>query len=109
MEVFRMATSLLQIRIDDELKVEAAQIFEQLGIDIPTAVRIFLKRSVAENGIPFSMTLPKTEYRADKALRAMKEIGESAKKNELSDMSLEEINEEIKAVRYKNEPKGGEV
>lgn len=48
-----MATSLLQIRVDDALKDEAAQVFDNLGIDTSTAVRIFLKRAVMENGIPF--------------------------------------------------------
>ena len=60
-----MATSLLQVRVDDSLKDEAAQVFENLGIDISTAVRMFLKRAVMENGIPFRMTLPKSPYNAE--------------------------------------------
>ena len=39
-----MASSLLQIRLDDELKSEANALFEALGIDLPTAIRMFLKR-----------------------------------------------------------------
>ena len=72
-----------------------------MNIDIPTAVRIFLKRSVLENGIPFSMSLPKSEYKAERALRALQEISDTAQRNGISDMSLEEINEEIAAVRSK--------
>ena len=74
---------------------------EFMNIDIPTAVRIFLKRSVLENGIPFSMSLPKSEYKAERALRAWQEISDTAQRNGISDMSLEEINEEIAAVRSK--------
>lgn len=94
-----MATSLVQIRIDDELKAEATMIYEQLGIDLPTAVRMFLKRSVLENGIPFSMHLPKPEYKAEEAVKAMQEMSATAQKNGISDMTLEEINEEINAAR----------
>lgn len=94
-----MATSLVQIRIDDELKAEATMIYEQLGIDLPTAVRMFLKRSVLENGIPFSMTLPNSEYKAERALRAMHEMSAAAQENGISDMTLEEINAEINAAR----------
>ena len=94
-----MATSLLQVRVDDSLKDEAAQVFENLGIDISTAVRMFLKRAVMENGIPFRMTLPKSPYNADRGYRAMVEIGEASEKNGLADMSLEEINAEIDASR----------
>lgn len=94
-----MATSLLQVRVEEALKEEAAQIFDRLGIDTSTAVRMFLKRTVMENGIPFRMTLPKTPYDAERGYRAMVEIGESAEKNGLSNMSLDEINAEIEASR----------
>lgn len=94
-----MATSLLQVRVEDSLKDEAAQVFERLGIDTSTAVRMFLKRAIMENGIPFKMTLPKTPYIAERGYRALVEIGETSEKNGLSDMSLDEINAEIEASR----------
>jgi len=94
-----MATSLIQVRVEDSLKDEAAQVFEKLGIDTSTAVRMFLKRSIMENGIPFRMTLPKEPYRAEKGYRAMVELNEESEKNGLSDMSLEEINAEIESSR----------
>jgi DNA-damage-inducible protein J len=94
-----MSTSLLQVRVEDSLKDKANQVFEELGIDMSTAVRMFLKRSVMENGIPFKMTLPKNAYNAERGYRAMVEIEEASEKNGLSDMSLDEINEEIAASR----------
>ena len=94
-----METSLLQVRVEDTLKDEAAKVFERLGIDTSTAVRMFLKRVVMENGIPFRMTLPKEPYSADRGYRAMVEIGEASEKNGLSEMSLDEINAEIEAYR----------
>ena len=45
-----MSTATLQIRVEDSLKEQATALFERLGLDLPTAVRIFLKKSVAENG-----------------------------------------------------------
>ena len=77
-----MATSLLQVRVEDSLKDQAAVVFENLG-----------------NGIPFKMTLPKTPYAAERGYRAMVEMSESAEKNGLSDMTLDEINAEIDASR----------
>ena len=94
-----MATSLVQIRVNDELKNEAAAVYEGLGIDLPTAVRMFLKRSVLENGIPFSMTLPKADYKADRALRAMQEASAAARDSGSADLSLDDINAEISAAR----------
>lgn len=94
-----MPTTLLQVRVEDSLKEEAAKVFDNLGIDTSTAVRMFLRRAVMENGIPFRMTLPKTPYVSERGYRAMMEIGESAEKNGISDMSLDEINAEIDASR----------
>ena len=94
-----MATSLLQVRVDDSLKEDAARVFENLGIDTSTAIRMFLKRAVMDNGIPFRMTLPKEPYRADRGFRAIREISEASEKNGTADMSLDEINAEIEASR----------
>lgn len=87
-----MANTLIQVRVDDELKKEASDIYERLGIDIPTAVRMFLKRSVQENGIPFSMRLPETKSRLASIMDEMNDISE---KTGNSKMTLEEINSEI--------------
>lgn len=94
-----MATSVIQIRVDDDLKAKAAAVYDELGIDLPTAIRMFLKRSVVVNGVPFNMTLPKQSYKAERAVRAMQSIGEAARRNGTADMSLDEINAEISAAR----------
>lgn len=94
-----MASSVIQIRVDEQLRNDAAELYERLGIDLPTAVRMFMKRSVMVNGIPFSMTLPKKKEDGSKVLMAMRAIQESAEKNGLSEMTLDEINAEIAEAR----------
>lgn len=94
-----MANGLLQLRIDDTLRKEAADIYSQLGLDLPTAIRIFLTRSVQVRGIPFSMLLPDEDYKANAAITAMKRMSSDAEKAGVSDMTLEEINAEINEVR----------
>ena len=54
-------TILIQIRVDEQLKAEATDVLDRLGLDLPTAVRMFLKRIVLEQGLPFSTVLPKTD------------------------------------------------
>lgn len=93
-----MATSVVQFRVEDDLKLEATAIYEKLGIDLSTAIRMFLKRSVMENGIPFSMTLDR-EYNSGYAMQAVNELNMQAKRNGVSDMSIEDINAEISAYR----------
>lgn len=94
-----MASSVMQIRVDEQLRNEATEIYERLGIDLPTAVRMFLKRSVLDNGIPFVMTLPKTEDTELDAVSAMRAAQENAILNGTSEMTLDEINAEIAAAR----------
>ncbi len=94
-----MSTTLVQVRVDDELKNQATAVYDALGIDLSTAVRMFLKRSVMVNGVPFDMILPKSDYKAEKAARALQELSSAAMENGTAEMSLEEINAEIEAVR----------
>ena len=101
-----MATSIVQFRVDDDLKNEATKIYEELGIDLSTAMRMFLKRSVIVNGIPFSMVVPKDEYNASEALNIMKKLNAGAVNNGVSEMTLEEINSEIEACRKERKNEG---
>ena len=96
-----MSTTLVQVRIDEKLKSEATAVYDSLGIDLSTAVRIFLKRSVLANGVPFDMTLPKSTSAEDKALNALLNLSNEAAKNGTSEMTLDKINAEIEQVRNK--------
>ncbi len=104
-----MSTSVFQMRIDDELRREASTIYEQLGIDLPTAIRIFLKRSVLVGGIPFGMTLPQRNYESDIAVRVLHKLSENAQRNGTADMTLDEINAEITASRMERTAKDHNV
>ena len=95
-----MASTLIQIRVDEDLKNEATDIFERLGLDLPTAIRVFLKKSVEESGIPFNLKIDKNKKVSLKqGQKAFKQLRKEAKKNGLQDMNLDEINAEIKAYR----------
>ena len=92
-----MASSLVQFRTEDTSRIKAASICEQLGIDLPTYLRACIARLIQENGIPFSMKL--TDNTEPRGLAAMKEASRIAEKNGISDMTLDEINAEIREAR----------
>ena len=50
-----MAASVVQVRMDEELRENASRLFDDLGLDLPTAIRMFLKKSLSMNGIPFEV------------------------------------------------------
>lgn len=49
---------LIQFRADKALKQEVTEIYENLGMDLPTAFRMFMVRSKMVRGLPFEATLP---------------------------------------------------
>ena len=48
-----MSTANINVRTDAELKAQAQQIFESIGLDLSTAVNLFLKQTVRANNLPF--------------------------------------------------------
>lgn len=58
--------ALLQVRIDEEEKEIASNIFKQLGLDLSTAVRIFICQSIQEQGLPFKVTKKTNESKEGK-------------------------------------------
>ena len=50
-----MATTNLNVRIDEDLKRNAEQLFSDLGLNMSAAITVFLKSSVDYNGIPFEI------------------------------------------------------
>ena len=101
-----MAATLVQVRIDEDLKNQATAVYDALGIDLSTAVRMFLKRSVMVNGVPFSMILSDSETKTEKAAKALISLNREALKNGTSEMSLDEINAEIEEVRKSRQKEG---
>ena len=57
-----MATTNLNIRIDENLKKQAEVLFSDLGLNMSSAITVFLKSAVDYNGIPFE--IKKTERTA---------------------------------------------
>ena len=52
-----MATTNLNIRTDKEIKDQAERIFSELGLNMTTAINMFLRTTIRENGIPFALKL----------------------------------------------------
>ena len=54
-------TKAIQIRVEEKLKRDADSIFEDLGLDTPTAIRLFLKKVVITKSIPFELKVSVTQ------------------------------------------------
>jgi DNA-damage-inducible protein J len=50
-----MAQTSINIRVDEDIKIQADALFSNLGMNMSTAVNIFLRQSLAKRGIPFEV------------------------------------------------------
>ena len=60
-----MAKTTTNISIEDDIKVAAQELFADFGMDLSTAINIFLRQAIRENAIPFliSRDIPNDETR----------------------------------------------
>jgi len=50
-------TSNMNIRMDNEVKAQAQALFAQFGLDMTTAINMFLRQAIRARGIPFGLYL----------------------------------------------------
>lgn len=65
-----MATTNLNIRTDKAIKDQAEKIFNELGLNMTTAINMFLRTAIREHGIPFEL---KIEVPNDSTVAAIEE------------------------------------
>ena len=81
--------SQIAVRVDDQLKKEATALFNELGLDMSTAVKLFLKQSVLTKSITFKLALD--EYSKEEVEQAKKDIQKLVKeKSEVVNLDFNE-------------------
>ena len=68
-----MSTAVLQTRVDMQIKKEAEMLFNSLGLDTSTAIRLFLKQAVNQQKIPFEIIPPQEEIFSAQTAAAIEE------------------------------------
>ena len=92
-----MSSALVQFRTDELEKLEATQICEKLGLNLPSYLRMCISRLIQEQGVPFSMKLtPKEE---NSGIVAMEKASLISAERGTAEMSLADINKEIAMAR----------
>lgn len=91
--IFRgMSTVVTNIRIDKELKAQATELFNDLGLTLSQAFTVFLKQAILHHGLPFAVTRPPSK----ELLEAIKEGEELAHDpNAKTYASFDELLEEL--------------
>ena len=89
-----MATTNINVRVDTELKQSAESLFNDLGLNMTSAIILFLKSAVSHDGIPFEIKrVPNVETRA--ALAEYEAMKKNPKKYKRYDTFEDVVNEVI--------------
>ena len=94
-----MGQTTITIRVDDKLKKNFEELCEGIGLNNTAAFKIFMKAAVREQRIPFELRMETEAEIRERGKIAFMKLREQAKKNGLTGMTLEEINEEIRLAR----------
>jgi DNA-damage-inducible protein J len=57
-------TTMVHVRVDEQLKAQAAETLASMGLTVSDAIRVFLTRVVADKELPFAIKAPNTNSRA---------------------------------------------
>lgn len=94
-----MAQSTFSVRMDEGLKRQFDELCTDFGMSATTAFNIFARAVVREKRIPFEIQASVKTLTLQDGLGAFTQLREEARVNGVSDMSLNEINEEIRKTR----------
>lgn len=81
-----MATTPTQIRIDTALKKEANELFLNLGLDMSSAVNLFLRQCILHDGLPFKVEMPQYSDKLSAAMEEAKRISRDPDAPRYTDM-----------------------
>lgn len=94
-----MSQATISIRVDQKLKKNFDTLCEAFGLSATAAFNIFMKAVVRERRIPFEIKAPNIDPSRQKALDAFQAMQQTIVDSGMPEMTLEEINAEIKAAR----------
>jgi DNA-damage-inducible protein J len=57
-------STMLHVRVDDEIKAQATEALASMGLSVSDAVRILLKRVISDQAFPLELKVPNAETRA---------------------------------------------
>lgn len=83
----QMATVPTQVRIDENLKKQATELFSQLGMDMSGAMNIFLRQCVMRGGLPFDVVVPQYKPEVIEAMEEAKRISKDPNTKRYSSFS----------------------
>lgn len=93
-----MKTTTIQTRIDTDLKKNAERILSSIGLDITSAIRLFLTQCVVQRRLPFHAIAPAEEPN-EETIAAMQEAEDIAS-GKIKSKGYDDVDEMIHDILY---------
>lgn len=87
-----MSKMSISIRLDSEVKEQAQQVFSNLGMDMTTAINIFLRQAIQYQGLPFDVRLDENR----KLLQALTDLDQNRNMSQYFE-SVSDLMEDLRA------------
>ena len=87
-----MSKTSMSMRLDSEVKEQAQQVFNNLGMDMTTAINIFLRQAIQYQGLPFDVRLDENR----KLLEVLTDLGQNRNMSQ-SFESVSDLMEDLRA------------
>ena len=87
-----MPKTSMSIRLDSEVKEQAQQVFNHLGMDMKTAINIFLRQAIQYQGLPFDVRLDENQ----KLLQVLTDVDQNRNMSQ-SFESVSDLMEDLRA------------
>ncbi len=84
-----MAQTLVNFRIDENTKKELEQVCDELGMNVTTALNIFIKKMIREKRIPFDVSID--PFYSESNIKALEESKRELEKGNVVKKTLEEL------------------
>ena len=94
-----MAQATFSVRMDENVKKQLDDLCADFGMTTSTAINVFAHAVIRERRIPFEIVSSSNDCTREGAIEVMKAMRRETVQNGNCDMSLEDINAEINAVR----------
>ena len=78
----------VNIRLDDGLKEKADLLFEELGLNMTTAINIFVRQTVRQGGIPFGITVNTDPFYSASNMKILRQSVADADAGKLTEHEL---------------------
>ena len=102
-----MGQTAFTVRMDTDVKKKFDELCNDFGMSANTAFNVFARAVIKQERIPFEVESEK-QAKLQRAMEAIERMRASAAANGIADMSMEEIDEEIRLCREERRVRRGE-